>query len=57
VDFFDTAAWADKLIQVLADPDAQRPVRAAARQHIVDTYDLKTVCLPRLMDFVETAGT
>jgi glycosyltransferase involved in cell wall biosynthesis len=56
VDFFDVAAWADKLIEVLADPDAQMPIRAAARQHIIDTYDLKTVCLPKLMQFVETAG-
>lgn len=52
VDFFDVDGWADKLTEVLADPEAQKPVRAAARQHIIDTYDLKTVCLPRLMDFV-----
>jgi glycosyltransferase involved in cell wall biosynthesis len=57
VDFFDVEAWADKLITLMADPEAQRPIRKAARQHIIDTYDLQTVCLPKLMDFVQTAGT
>jgi glycosyltransferase involved in cell wall biosynthesis len=57
VDFFDVEAWADKLIAIMADPEAQRPIRKAARQHIIDTYDLQTVCLPKLMDFVQTAGT
>lgn len=56
VDFFDVEGLADKLIDVLANPKAQEPIRQAARQHIVDTYDLKTVCLPKLMQFVETAG-
>ncbi len=52
VDFFDIGAWTERLIQVLSDPDTQIPIRAAARQHVVKTYDLKTICLPRLMDFV-----
>jgi len=55
VNFFDVGAWSDKLIEVLGDPTAQMPLRAAARQHIIDTYDLQTVCLPRLMKFVEGA--
>ena len=42
VDFFDVDGWADKLAEVLADPEAQEPIRKAARQHIIDTYDLKT---------------
>ena len=54
VDFFDVDGWADKLIDVLSDPEAQAPIRGAARQHIIETYDLKTVCLPKLLDFVET---
>jgi glycosyltransferase involved in cell wall biosynthesis len=57
VDFFDVEAWAEALIAAMAEPEAQAPIRAAARAHIVQTYDLKTVCLPRLMRFVETAGT
>ena len=57
VDFFDVEGWADALIEGLADPASQGPIRAAARQHIVDRYDLQSVCLPELIDFVETAGT
>jgi len=53
VDFFDTEAWADKLTEVLSDPAAQVPIRTAARQNIIDTYDLQTICLPQLMGFVE----
>lgn len=56
VDFFDVDGWADTLIRVLADPAAQAPIRATARQHIVDRYDLQSVCLPQLLRFVETAG-
>lgn len=53
VDFFDVDGWSDKLTRVLSDPEAQKPIRAAARQHAIDAYDLKTVCLPKLMRFVE----
>jgi glycosyltransferase involved in cell wall biosynthesis len=56
VDFFDTDAWSEALIAALADPEGHAPLRAAARRHIVERYDLARVCLPRLMDFVETAG-
>lgn len=56
VDFFDVDGWAEKLIEVLSDPAAQGSIRHAARQHIIGKYDLKTVCLPRLMEFVETAA-
>ncbi|KMW59838.1 putative glycosyltransferase [Candidatus Rhodobacter oscarellae] len=56
VDFFDHEALADRLAEICANPDAQQGIRAQARQHIIDTYDLRRVCLPQLMDFVETAG-
>ena len=55
VNFFDVDGWADRLTEVLSNPAAQIPIRAAARQHIIDAYDLKTICLPRLMGFVESA--
>ncbi|TMV94992.1 glycosyltransferase [Thioclava sp. BHET1] len=56
VDFFDIAGWAETLSAALADPTAMAPMRAAARSHIIETYDLNTRCLPRLIDFVEQAG-
>ncbi len=56
VDFFDVEGWSEALIRALADPDGHAQMRAAARAHIVENYDLETVCLPRLIGFVETAG-
>ncbi|RWR33771.1 glycosyltransferase [Sinirhodobacter populi] len=54
VDFFDVPGWSCALIAALADPAAHAPLRAAARARIVADYDLNTVCLPRLIDFVES---
>lgn len=55
VDFFDVAAWSEALIAALANPERYQPQRAAARETIVTRYDLRTHCLPRLIDFVESA--
>ncbi len=56
IDFFDADAWADALIDALADPRRQAPLRRAARAHVVDRYDLRTRCLPRLLDFISQEG-
>lgn len=56
VDFFDVKGWSAALIEALAQPQNYAPLRAAARASIVETYDLETRCLPRLIEFVETAG-
>ncbi|WP_212524885.1 glycosyltransferase [Actibacterium sp. MT2.3-13A] len=56
VDFFDVAGWAAAMTKELADPEAAAPRRQAARAHVVRHYDLETVCLPRLVDFVEGAA-
>lgn len=53
IDFFDVAAWREALIDGLAHPERARDMRAAARRTIVESYDLQTVCLPRLIRFVE----
>ena len=57
VPFFDREALATALIRGLsgADPDAAR-LRGAARQTILDGYDLKRQSLPRLIDWVERFG-
>ncbi|MGO4908428.1 glycosyltransferase [Pseudorhodobacter sp. W20_MBD10_FR17] len=54
VDFFDIKAWSDALTQGLAEPERFMPLRRAARQTIVDNYDLQSVCMPRMVDFVES---
>ena len=53
VGFFDRAALEAALIRALeGDPDAVR-LGQAARRTIVEGYDLKRVCLPRLVAWVE----
>lgn len=56
VDFFDVEGWSAALIRALADPGADAGLRAAARARAVADYDLRRVCLPALVDFVERAG-
>ena len=56
VDFFDVKGWSDTLIQTLADPAAYDPLRTAARRTALARYDLKNVCLPRMVAFVESFG-
>ena len=53
VDFFDVAGWSDALARALADPDGVLPLRQAARDTIVADYDLRSVCLPKQIGFVE----
>ena len=52
VDFFDHAAIADRVIDVLSDSGRFDPIRQQARQTIVDNYDLHSVCLPRMISWL-----
>ena len=52
VDFFDGPALVDTIGE-LAGNDARRAALGrAARRHIVETYDLKSICLPRQLDWI-----
>ncbi|MCX5967974.1 MAG: glycosyltransferase [Cyanobacteria bacterium] len=53
VDFFDAEALARRIAAVLADPAAQRPLRAEARRTVVERFDLQTVCLPQQLALVD----
>ncbi|MDS9467876.1 glycosyltransferase [Paracoccus sp. MBLB3053] len=56
VDFFDQSGLEAALIKGLAgDPEADR-LRMAARRTIVEGYDQKSICLPRLIEWVEGFG-
>lgn len=56
VDFFDVKAWSARLIEALAEPEKFAPLRAQARRDIQAGYDLQSVCLPQMVDFVEAVG-
>jgi glycosyltransferase involved in cell wall biosynthesis len=53
VDFFDVPGWTRALTTALADPAAQDGLRAAARRTALARYDLRSICLPRMVAFVE----
>ncbi|HTT78183.1 MAG TPA: glycosyltransferase family 4 protein [Stellaceae bacterium] len=48
VDFFDIAGLAERICEALAG-DRHDMLRRAARDFIVNTYDLKTICLPEYL--------
>ena len=53
VDFFDSAALAKTVIEVLAQPAAYAHLRTAARATAVARYDLATVCLPQQLQLID----
>lgn len=54
VDFFDHEALALQVAEVLADPARFQPLAEAARQTVVDRYDLRSRSLPALLQLVDT---
>ncbi|MCU0889682.1 MAG: glycosyltransferase [Rubritepida sp.] len=53
VDFFDSAAIAERLAAMLAAPEALVPLRDSARRTVVERYDLAGVCLPQQVALLE----
>ena len=56
VDFFDVKAWEKTLTKALARPEKFLDLRRAARQTILEGYDLRSICLPAMVDYVESFG-
>ena len=56
VDFFDVPGWADTITKALAHPVQFQPLRDAARRFAQEHYDLRSICLPRMVEFVESFG-
>ena len=54
VDFFDVAGLVNEVCALLDDPAARARLGAAAREFAKTTYDLKTVCLPQQLEWVES---
>jgi len=53
VDFFDVPGLANEVCALLDDPLARQRLGANARAFAQATYDLKTVCLPRQLQWVQ----
>lgn len=53
VDFFDRNGLVDKACSLLEDAATRQRLGAAAREHVRTNFDLKTVCLPQQMQWVE----
>ena len=53
VDFFDVSALIKEVCALLDDPVARQRLGADARAFAQANYDLKSVCLPRQMQWVE----
>ena len=51
-DFFDTEALIAETCKLLEDEDARQSLGQAARKHTIKNYDLKTICLPTQVNWV-----
>lgn len=47
--FFDVEALSDRVIAALTKPEDYQEIRGSAREHVVKHYDVRRVCLPRMM--------
>ena len=53
VDFFDVDGLVEKVSALLDDPDRRLAFGEAARAEMIANYDLKSICLPRQIAWVE----
>lgn len=52
VPFFDRDALVETVVSALAEPDRYAALRAQARRTVVESYDLRRVCLPQQLALV-----
>jgi glycosyltransferase involved in cell wall biosynthesis len=56
VDFFDKDGLAERVVSLLSDKLLQQRLGENARSHAMANFDLKTVCLPRMINLIDTLG-
>lgn len=54
VDFFDHAALAHKVIDALSNRSDFRSIRNNARESAIKRFDLRSVCLPKQLELIES---
>jgi len=52
VEFFDKESLVDQICLLLADDDLRQKLGTNARRFVVENYDLKTVSLPKQINWV-----
>lgn len=57
VDFFQTQQIVDAIDNVLDHPNRMQPLRKNARQTVVETFDLKSICLPRHIQLIKNLAS
>ena len=55
-DFFDQKQLVEKTVSALANPDRYKETRIRARQFIQENYDIKTICLPKQAELIESVA-
>ena len=55
VNFFDQNALATSVIELLDDEEARVRLGEAARAFAIENYDLKSVCLPKQLQWVQAS--
>jgi glycosyltransferase involved in cell wall biosynthesis len=53
VNFFDHQALAKSVIQLLHYPEHAKIIGENARNFVKDHYDLKRICLPKQLEWIE----
>ena len=56
-DFFDSSALAKRASELLANRKELNSIRQAARQTIIERYDLHSVCLPKILTLLGATAT
>jgi glycosyltransferase involved in cell wall biosynthesis len=54
VDFFDRDGIVERVSEIIDTPELAGRLRAQAREDVVRDYDLRSVCLPRQLDWVDS---
>ena len=57
VDFFDYQDIADQVCHLLAQPEERELLGKAARQMVLEKYDLRTICLPQQLQWLADLRT
>lgn len=53
VDFFDKDGLVENLCSLLDDKEKRKELGEAARKFVVENYDLKKICLPKQIEWIE----